>query len=297
MGYERSGKAIYFKNTSENGNTESILIADVKDEETAAFIINRLNSHSSKFIPLAIRTCSPDFHGDKVSMAQFKGRINGAIDALNKLDQVKKSLFYGRDNNLISEGQSDASAIVENMGGIDNAVVRPIAIDVVHAILGIATEAGELLEALRNAYNGKPLDWVNIKEEYGDLAWYEALLAKSGDYEFEEIWQLIIKKLIARYPDKYSSELANERDLETERAVLEGSDMAMAPTLPASGPEAVTAVEANADAVFNKLDNIQSDTVEQPTGTDSELAKPRGYRERPLDDEHIARQPIRREDS
>jgi NTP pyrophosphatase (non-canonical NTP hydrolase) len=229
-------------------------------------------------------------------MAQWRGRLNGAIDALNKLDQVKKSLFYGRDNNLITEGQGDVGELPARVHS-DSAT----AVDIIHAILGMATEAGELLELLKNTINGDEFDWVNLKEELGDSDWYKALLANRGDFEFEEVDEIIIKKLVARYPDKFTAELAVNRDLDTERAVLEGmqdeGDLLMQPTPPASGPEAVKAVEEKSDAAFNKLDNIKSDAVEAPTGTNSELAKPRGYRESPLDDEHIARQPIRREDS
>ena len=44
-----------------------------------------------------------------------------------------------------------------------------------HMVLGVATEIGELLDIHKKklAYN-KPIDWVNYKEEIGDLAWYFA---------------------------------------------------------------------------------------------------------------------------
>jgi NTP pyrophosphatase (non-canonical NTP hydrolase) len=331
MGYYLAGKAVYFKNVSEAGNSDNVLIADCESEEKAHFILNRILTHSSNFIRDAIVTCSPDFHGDKVSKAEFRGRLNGAIDALNKLDQVKKSLFYGRDNNLISEGQSDASFAVANFGGADHALTSNIAANIIHGILGFATEAGELLELLKNAINGNAFDWVNLKEELGDAAWYAAILANDGDFEFEDYEQLIIKKLRSRYADKFTAAEATDRNLAAERAILEDAEepldneeaypppsnpngdmrdegdmiagdapLELQPTPIASGKEAVEAVEESADAAFDAALNRTNDSVEAPgtTGTgDSELAKSPAARKRPFPDEHLAHQPVRPEDT
>jgi NTP pyrophosphatase (non-canonical NTP hydrolase) len=219
MGYERSGKAIYYKNISGSGNVDNILIADCADEEKADFLLNRILTSSNNFIRDAIVTCSPEFHADRVSKHQFTGRLNGAIDALNKLDQVKKSLFYGRDNNLITEGQADVAALPSRIDS-DAAVAN----DIIHAILGFATEAGELLELLKATINGDVFDWVNAQEELGDAAWYAALLANRGGFDFEDYEQRIIKKLRARYADKFSAAEANERNLTAERAILEDKE-------------------------------------------------------------------------
>jgi NTP pyrophosphatase (non-canonical NTP hydrolase) len=218
--YKRNGQQVLF---IENG--VSTHICDARDSEAAHLIVDRLNGHSSKFIPEALATRSPLFHGDMVSDGEFRSVVNEAIDALTALDKVKKSLFYGRDNNLISEGEVDVSSLPENFGGNDNAIVRSIAIDIIHAILGVATEAGELLEALREAYNGNGFDWVNIKEELGDIHWYEAILANHGDFTFEETMQLIIAKLRKRFPEKFTAFDANNRNLDAERAILESGSM------------------------------------------------------------------------
>jgi NTP pyrophosphatase (non-canonical NTP hydrolase) len=310
MGYFRSGKAVYYKNDL----NIDILIADCDDEEKAHFILNRIQTHSSNFIRDALVTCSPEFHGDMVSWNEFKGRLNGAIDALNKLDQVKKTLFYGRDNNLIAEGQRDASSVIENFGGTDNAFVGSIAANIIHGALGFATEAGELLEALKAAINGNQFDWINVQEELGDAAWYAAILADAGDFEFEDYEQRIIAKLRARYPDKFNADNANNRNLEAERAILEdrneplsetrspeGSDTAtLVSTPPASGPEAVKAVEAAADTAFAAVKGTKADAIDAPvtqgTKEPSELSKSPAARLNPLPDEHLAHQPIREED-
>mgnify|MGYP001197215003 FL=1 len=45
---------------------------------------------------------------------------------------------------------------------------------VLHGVMGIGTEVGELLEAFN--MNETPIDLVNLKEEIGDAYWYLAIL-------------------------------------------------------------------------------------------------------------------------
>lgn len=55
-----------------------------------------------------------------------------------------------------------------------------------HMLLGIQSELGEIADAVKKriAYN-KPIDFVNIKEELGDLAWYIACWYRYYGYEAE----------------------------------------------------------------------------------------------------------------
>lgn len=96
--------------------------------------------------------------------------------------------------------------------------------NLLHAAMGIGTEAGELLDAFkRNIFYGKDLDVVNIKEEVGDIMWYVAILLRELDLDFHEILDLNIKKLRARFPDKFTEKDALNRDLDQERDILEGN--------------------------------------------------------------------------
>lgn len=92
----------------------------------------------------------------------------------------------------------------------------------VHYLLGIGTEAGELQDQLKKhlAY-GKPFDEVNIKEELGDLMWYVARTCDTLGLTLEEVMEVNINKLKARYGDKFTAYAALNRDLENERKVLE----------------------------------------------------------------------------
>lgn len=169
------------------------------------------------YIAEAFVTLSPSWHGDKVSRAHFMGRINGAIDAANKLDQVKKTLFYGRDNNLVAEGERSIGVINEHVGNGGNHGAN-----IIHAIIGVFTEAGELLEALRDDYNSDNYDPINLKEEVGDLFWYVAILARECGFTFDEAQRVNIAKLRGRFPERFTEYDANNRNLSDERAILEG---------------------------------------------------------------------------
>lgn len=93
--------------------------------------------------------------------------------------------------------------------------------DQLHMVIGISTEAGELLDAYKKALAyGKPLDIVNVGEEVGDLFWYIANLMRMLGLDFEQVLQINVDKLRARYPEKFSSEHATNRDLTREREIL-----------------------------------------------------------------------------
>jgi len=92
-----------------------------------------------------------------------------------------------------------------------------------HAGMGVSTEAGEFLDALKKyVFYGKPVDEVNLKEEIGDLFWYCAIACDVLGVNFESIMERNIDKLRARYPNNFTEDSAQNRDLATERKILEG---------------------------------------------------------------------------
>lgn len=91
-----------------------------------------------------------------------------------------------------------------------------------HAGIGMATETGEFLDALKKStYYGKDLDRVNLKEELGDLLWYIAIAMDELDTDFDTEMKRNIEKLKARYGDKFTEDSAENRDLKKERDILE----------------------------------------------------------------------------
>ena len=91
-----------------------------------------------------------------------------------------------------------------------------------HAGLGLATETGEFLDPLKkHFFYGKPIDEINLKEEIGDILWYCAIACDALGTTIDAEMLRNIAKLKARFPDKFTEEKANERDLDAERSVLE----------------------------------------------------------------------------
>lgn len=92
----------------------------------------------------------------------------------------------------------------------------------IHMILGMVTEVGELADVFKKelAY-GKDVDWVNVKEELGDLMWYIINFCTINNINLEDVLDTNIEKLKARYPDKFTREYAITRNLQNERTILE----------------------------------------------------------------------------
>lgn len=91
-----------------------------------------------------------------------------------------------------------------------------------HAILGVSSEGGELVDAMKKSYiYGKPFDVVNAFEELGDITWYISIALHEMGRTWEDLFEMNIAKLKARYPEKYTDDKALNRDLKTERTILE----------------------------------------------------------------------------
>lgn len=97
--------------------------------------------------------------------------------------------------------------------------------DLLHGALGVATEAGELLDVIKkNHAYGRELDHTNIREEIGDVLWYLALLARATGSSLDSIAEANVAKLRTRYPEKFTTHHAINRNLAAERATLETYD-------------------------------------------------------------------------
>lgn len=92
-----------------------------------------------------------------------------------------------------------------------------------HAVLGMASEVGEIADALKkHIIYRRALDMTNMIEEPGDLMWYEVLFLDAARRTIPEAMERNIAKLRARFGDKFSEAAAVSRDLRAERAALEG---------------------------------------------------------------------------
>lgn len=172
------------------------------------------------YIEEAQQTLSDKFYGDYLPGIALDRALANAIHALQELDKIKKLLFYGK------------GALVVYSANCDHFETKAEQ-NILHGIIGKATEAGELLEwlvcmidHLKNG-NVDDLDISNVLEEIGDGFWYDAILAKTLGFNFGDAQITNIAKLRARYPEKFTEYDANNRNLQKEQKVLkEGLDKA-----------------------------------------------------------------------
>lgn len=142
------------------------------------------------------------------------------------LDFIKKNAFYGKEIDQ-EKLQTEFANIVGSLEQMKPAVTDGPMIDaefgdtrLFHSLIGVATEATELLEAFFS--DSETIDTVNILEEFGDLCWYLAIGIDTVHGDFGEVLDRNIAKLRARFPEKYSDENAINRDVDAERKILEG---------------------------------------------------------------------------
>jgi NTP pyrophosphatase (non-canonical NTP hydrolase) len=90
--------------------------------------------------------------------------------------------------------------------------LTPLKCHLLHMVLGIAGEAGELVDAVKKhvIYN-KELDLKNVVEELGDLNFYIQDLQRALCVTDEKILIENVAKLAKRYGEKYSDAAAQAR--------------------------------------------------------------------------------------
>lgn len=180
----------------------------------------------AEYVRLAVSTESNDFDAIRARLSTPDGAaaLVSALERLSTLaeavDGLKKSAFYGRQVELSPELKEpqDAELIRVVAGRLSPKMIRNL-----HATLGLATEVGELVDAVRaELIEGKPLDTVNVMEEVGDKFWYLGVLADNNGFTFAQSKARNIEKLAKRFKGgKFSSSGANKRDLSAERKILE----------------------------------------------------------------------------
>jgi NTP pyrophosphatase (non-canonical NTP hydrolase) len=187
-----------------------------------------------QFVQDAIRTESR-IPTVTVNKQTYKDLVNAFVAIGSVLDQVKKNAFYKKPYNVdemkallrMADGcienvreDIDLGILPNDSGyGENETRVNP---RLFHSVIGIATEAVELLEAIK--IDSPEVDTTNLREEFGDLMWYIAIGVDETGGNFEAVLDKVIAKLKARYPNKFTTEDAINRNLEIERLILEGKE-------------------------------------------------------------------------
>jgi len=80
-----------------------------------------------------------------------------------------------------------------------------------HALFGMASEVGEIHGLFQKEYQGHAIEETHLKKELGDVLWFVAEFASANGWDLDEIAQLNVDKLRARYPAGFEAEKSVHR--------------------------------------------------------------------------------------
>ena len=133
---------------------------------------------------------------------------------------VDTEKYVGFVREVTSNESVHYAALLTRMNNLeleDDCNIPPL----ITAAFGLTAEAGEFTEVVKKIIlQGKPYNEDNIfhmKRELGDICWYLAQACMALDTSFDEIMEMNVEKLKARYPggefDVHKSENRAEGDL------------------------------------------------------------------------------------
>lgn len=132
------------------------------------------------------------------------------------MDRVKRTVYYGKvDSELMDELMPNYPT------GEKGERIKQMA-RVLHAVIGLITEVGEICEDITKFIDeGGELDVKNLKIENGDLLWYINLFLACLKTTIVEVAYENIIKLRTRFPNKFTQLDAINRDHAKEQTAIE----------------------------------------------------------------------------
>jgi len=182
----------------------------------------------NEYKELAEKTLSNQFHTDPqmerilhaalglaTEIEELLVNYSDKMDPTNVLEEVGDlawylSIFY-REYPEIENVKVNASETYYNAGNPHNLIM-----DMLKGILQIQ----DLIK--KKLYYNKPVNQESMNLLVATLDMDIRMYLELYELKIEDVWEKNISKLKARYGEKFSSERAINRDLETERTILEG---------------------------------------------------------------------------
>jgi NTP pyrophosphatase (non-canonical NTP hydrolase) len=160
------------------------------------------------------RSCADVFFPENVNPLFLGILLAGRKQTAQLIDGCKRGLFYNKTDRL-------GSYTGEARNDFGLPYMDPV--DVIHAVLGMEGEVSEITEAVFDDNLSEEQKRLKVIDEAGDTLWYMALLFRHYGITFDEVFTANIAKLAKRYPDKFTTDAAVNRDLEGEANVLQFS--------------------------------------------------------------------------
>lgn len=164
---------------------------------------------------LAMRTApeEPPLHieNEAEDIRVLIDKLERVIDIGRQMDLLKSRMIYGKEKS--PEKFDPLPANAARMYAVQAPNIDRLNKEFIHAVLGIVSEASEMAELLLWHLCGKSVDELtsHITEEQGDLDWFQELLASASGNSVDSARAANIAKLAKRYPEKFTSELAEAR--------------------------------------------------------------------------------------
>lgn len=154
-----------------------------------------------------------------ISFAAYEKGAASTVSEVEKWEQINRVLSpeaIGLLNRQVAmskaiEGYKKAAFHAKNIetfpSSNETTFDGTIPYNVIHGVIGIAGEAGEVLELVLQAReDGRQVDLEELKNELGDVLWYLTLAANGAGFTLEEI---------ARYNNEKLAKRALERDFKS----------------------------------------------------------------------------------
>jgi hypothetical protein len=154
---------------------------------------------------------SDEYHDELIEPFMLEYMFRQAILAAQRVNMVKKSLFYGA--RFRGKKYEYLKTKIEHNDKLNH---------ILHAVLGLFTESGEMLEILYDIMSKRSdPDFYHFTEELGDFYWYLTLLQMRLNLDPNEIRRKNALKNHARFGTKFSENRALFRDLKKEHKAME----------------------------------------------------------------------------
>ena len=199
----------------------------------------------------ASSTTPPIVHTTAVRAAVIFHLLSEFAKAGSNLDKyLKKPLVYG-PTRVTEEHVAQFAGLADIDEPLGEYALTDEQAMFAHGVVGVATEAGELVEALMDVwFFKKPWDRTNVLEEGGDVLWYVVRFLKAAGYTLPEAMERNILKLTNRHHrdgKTFNPEADRNRDTAAERALLEAPPGVRAIVEAAAAQEPYLGLATNAE--------------------------------------------------
>jgi NTP pyrophosphatase (non-canonical NTP hydrolase) len=141
------------------------------------------------------------------------------MDEVNKIEEISDFIWYF---SILSRMYSiDLLTDYKNIKYISKDFINEK--ELVYSILKKCLKLLDMQK--KKFFYNKNINIENFLEIIGDISYLLLIYTKINNIDLEKSMEININKLYKRYPDKFTSEKAINRDLKVERSILEGNSI------------------------------------------------------------------------